>query len=127
MRRARTHTCSRVSSPQVVVVTSGAIGTGAARMRRNMALSKPLRDSVSNGGVKKTLDQNASAALGQALLMNLYESLLSKYNLSCAQACLRACARLARALHTPPTISGGILETSRCVCATGPPCSARSA
>lgn len=73
-----------------MVVTSGAIGTGAARMRRNLALAKPLRDSVSTDGPKLRLDQNASAALGQALLMNLYESLLSKYNLSCAQVLVTA-------------------------------------
>jgi delta-1-pyrroline-5-carboxylate synthetase len=68
-----------------VIVTSGAIGTGTLRMRKTMTLNSTMRDAIQRqlgtGGVNPA----AASAVGQALLMNMYETLFSKYNLSCAQ------------------------------------------
>lgn len=74
----------RQEGRDVVLVTSGAISTGMNRMRRSMTLSQSIRDSVDDGK-KPVLNVEASAAVGQALLMNMYETLFSKYNMSCAQ------------------------------------------
>ncbi len=67
----------------VVLVTSGAISTGMHRMRRSMTLSQSLQDSVA--GRPPAVRQEAAAAVGQSLLMSMYENLFSKYNMSCAQ------------------------------------------
>jgi delta-1-pyrroline-5-carboxylate synthetase len=67
----------------VVLVTSGAISTGTHRMRRSMTLSRSIQDSV--GRQPPAVRQEAAAAVGQSLLMSMYENLFSKYNMSCAQ------------------------------------------
>ena len=67
----------------VILVTSGAISTGTHRMRRSMTLSQSIQDSV--GRQPPAVRQEAAAAVGQSLLMSMYENLFSKYNMSCAQ------------------------------------------
>jgi len=73
----------RAEGRDVVLVTSGAISTGTQRMRRSMTLSQSIKDSVT--GAVPEVRQEAAAAVGQSLLMNMYETLFSKYNLTCAQ------------------------------------------
>ena len=72
----------RQEGREVVLITSGAISTGKHRMRRSMTLSRSIRDSVSEG---VNIDQPAAAAVGQSLIMSMYENLFSKYNMACAQ------------------------------------------
>jgi len=73
----------RQEGRDVILVTSGAIGTGMHRMRRSMTLSQSIKDSVT--GAPPHVRPEAAAAVGQSLLMNMYENLFSKYNMSCAQ------------------------------------------
>lgn len=74
---------------EVMIVTSGAISTGSSRMHRTIALKQSVRDSMRQSDASRQGDARASnagsAAVGQALMMNLYELLFSKYNVSCAQ------------------------------------------
>ncbi len=74
----------RKQGRDVVLVTSGAIGSGASRMRRSMTLSATMHDTVTKGVVPE-IEKFAAAAVGQAQLMSMYESMFSKYSLSCAQ------------------------------------------
>lgn len=67
----------------VLLVTSGAIGTGSTRIVKNQTLASSMRDSLENGVSRA--NQSAAAAVGQSLMMSMYETLFSKYNLSCAQ------------------------------------------
>lgn len=75
----------RQEGRDVVVITSGAIGTGSARMRRASILSTRLGDSLDPESAQKRVDENAAAAVGQSMLMNMYETLFARYNMSCAQ------------------------------------------
>ena len=71
----------RERAVNVVVVTSGAIGTGSARLRRQLVLSKSVGealqsrrkqpDMISKDRSASTIDQNSAAAVGQSLLMNM--------------------------------------------------------
>ena len=67
----------------VFLVTSGAIGTGSNRIVKNQTLASNMRESLENG--IQRANQSAAAAVGQSLMMSLYETLFNKYNLSCAQ------------------------------------------
>eukprot|EP00966_Prymnesium_polylepis_P332581 7388067-Prymnesium_polylepis.1 len=73
----------RQEGRDVFLVTSGAIGTGSMRMVKNQTLASNLRDSLEVATAPA--NQNAAAAVGQSLMMSMYETLFSKYNLSCAQ------------------------------------------
>lgn len=75
----------RQEGRDVAIVTSGAIGTGAVRMRRCQTLHASMFNTVKASLKKDEINENAAAALGQAVLMNMYEALFSKYDLSCAQ------------------------------------------
>ena len=77
----------RQEGRDVALVTSGAISTGSLRMRRTMTLKATLESTMGKDKAANVSDVNISgaAAVGQSLLINLYEILLSKYNLSCAQ------------------------------------------
>lgn len=68
---------------EVFLITSGAIGTGTARITKNQTLASIMRESLENG--VPSANQTAAAAVGQSLLMSMYETLFNKYNLSCAQ------------------------------------------
>jgi len=74
----------RQQGREVVLVSSGAISTGMLRMRKSMTLNSTVQDTMYSSK-SHTVPAAPSAAVGQALLMNLYETLFSKYNLSCAQ------------------------------------------
>ena len=73
----------RQEGRDVIMITSGAISTGLHRMRRSMTLTQSIQDSVA--GTVPHIKQEAAAAVGQSLLMSMYENLFSKYNMSCAQ------------------------------------------
>ena len=77
----------RQEGRDVCLVTSGAISTGSLRMRRAMSLKVPLGSTMGKDKKDNEGEMNISgaAAVGQSLLINLYEVLLTKYNLSCAQ------------------------------------------
>jgi len=75
----------RQEGRDVMIVTSGAISTGALRIRKAMALKTSLADAIHQRQDPFQVDDSAAAAVGQALLMNMYETLFAKYNLSCAQ------------------------------------------
>ena len=75
----------RQEGRDVAIVTSGAIGTGAVRMRRSHTLHASMFNTVKASLKKDEINENAAAALGQAVLINMYEALFSKYDLSCAQ------------------------------------------
>ena len=76
----------RQEGRDVVIVTSGAIGTGSMRMRKSLTLASSMQYSLNSPAL--AVDKNGAAAVGQSLLMSMYETLLSKYNLSCAQVLL---------------------------------------
>ena len=52
-------------------------------MLRNQTLATSMRESIE--AATAPANQNAAAAVGQSLMMSMYETLFSKYNLSCAQ------------------------------------------
>ena len=76
----------RQQGREVVIVSSGAIATGIERMRKTMALNQTVHETML--GARDMARAGPSAAVGQALLMNMYETMFSKYNLSCAQVLL---------------------------------------
>ena len=78
----------RQQGREVVVVSSGAIATGVERMRKTIALNQTVHDTMLGTNSNDAARPAPSAAVGQALLMNLYETMFSKYNLSCAQVLL---------------------------------------
>ncbi len=59
---------------EVILVTSGAVGLGA----RRLGMGRP----------RKVVDRQACAAVGQSLLMSLYESLFRQLGMRCAQVLL---------------------------------------
>jgi len=76
----------RERAVNVVVVTSGAIGTGSVRLRRQLVLRKSVGEAISSKKKQPnmtsakyaaqetsagSIDQNAAAAVGQSLLMNM--------------------------------------------------------
>lgn len=76
----------RAQGMDVILVSSGAIGTGTHRMQKAMILQKPMGDVV-DVGADNSEDVNlpAAAAVGQSILMSMWESLFGQYNISCAQ------------------------------------------
>ena len=54
-------------------------------MRKAMALKTSLADTIHQKSNDFQVDDSAAAAVGQALLINMYETMFAKYNLSCAQ------------------------------------------
>ena len=76
----------RQEGRDAVIVTSGAISTGSLRMRKTMTLNSTLHDAIRQKKLgSDDINKSAASAVGQSLLMNMYETLFSKYNLSCAQ------------------------------------------
>ena len=74
----------RQEGRDVVVITSGAIGTGSARMRRASILSTRLGDSLDPESAQKRVDENA----GRRWPVDADEhvqTLFARYNMSCAQ------------------------------------------
>ena len=74
---------------EVILVTSGAVATGSTRLRRSITLSSRFEDTLASDKLS-ALHQAAAAAVGQSLLMSMYETLFSQYNLSCAQVLIDA-------------------------------------
>ncbi|KAL1498600.1 hypothetical protein AB1Y20_013915 [Prymnesium parvum] len=68
---------------EVLLVTSGAIGAGSSRMLKNQTLASNMHETMHQS--VEPPNQNAAAAVGQSLIMSMYETFFSKYNLGCAQ------------------------------------------
>ncbi|MDD4363731.1 MAG: glutamate 5-kinase [Atribacterota bacterium] len=79
---------------EIVVVSSGAIGVGSSRMSFT---EKP----------KKLEEKQATAAIGQGVLMNIYENLFGKHNITVAQILLtrQACEDSIQRLNTTNTFN----------------------
>lgn len=76
----------RQEGRDVIVITSGAIATGSMRMRRTMTLNSTIQQTMrTKASGAPNVPNSAASAVGQALLMGMYEVLFSKYNLTCAQ------------------------------------------
>lgn len=77
---------------KIVIVSSGAIGVGSSRMAFTQ---KP----------KKLADKQATAAIGQGMLMHLYENLFTKYGITVAQILLtrRDCEHSIQRFNTTNT------------------------
>lgn len=84
----------RKSGVEVLLVTSGAIGSGQLKLQSEAVLNSTvtlkswIRDPeglTAEDDHSVEVDQKASAAVGQAALMRLYEQLFSCYGLACAQ------------------------------------------
>ena len=70
----------RQEGRDAVIVTSGAISTGSLRMRKTMTLNSTLHDAIRQKKLgSDDINKSAASAVGQSLLMNMYETLFSKY------------------------------------------------
>lgn len=70
---------------EVVLVTSGAIGSGRQRLIQQSMLSSSLRAHVQQQQRKTIMDERACAATGQSALMALYTTLFSEQMVHCSQ------------------------------------------
>ncbi len=75
------------SGKEVVMVTSGAVAFGKQQMRQEQLLSRSVRSTLlsSHNGEGEGLEPRACAAVGQAGLMALYDTMFGQYGISCAQ------------------------------------------
>ena len=89
---------------QVIVVSSGAIALGAARL------------GLDKGGRGSLADAQAAAAVGQIALAGLWAELLGAHGIDrgAAAAHARAISKTAAATSMPPRRSGGCSSRARC-------------
>eukprot|EP00873_Tetraselmis_striata_P019719 jgi/Tetstr1/439983/TSEL_003049.t1 len=79
------------SGREIILVTSGAVGSGEQRIRREQILNssplqlQTLKDDSERMGNPVGADRRAAAASGQSGLMSLYDLLFSHMDLSCSQ------------------------------------------
>lgn len=67
------------------MVTSGAVAFGKQQMRQEQLLSQSVRSTLLSSNNGESLEPRACAAVGQAGLMALYETMFGQYGISCAQ------------------------------------------
>ena len=68
------------------MITSGAVAVGRQRLQQEQLLSRTMRSTLhSNGYNPAPAGSQACAAVGQAGLMSLYETMFTQYGVSCAQ------------------------------------------
>ena len=75
----------------MVMITSGAVAFGRQRLKQEELLSRTVRSTIAplfNNEDRKRSHSQACAAVGQAGLMSLYESMFAQYGVSCAQVCV---------------------------------------
>ena len=76
------------------MVSSGAVAFGRQRLQQEELLSRTVRSTLAANtttlSTRKKLESQACAAVGQAGLMALYESMFAQYGVSCAQVMTRA-------------------------------------
>jgi len=88
---------------EVLIVTSGAVGVGRQRLRKQALLRQSLHDVISqrsplnqsnSNGIPSNNDKasysSACAAAGQLGLMSLYETMFSQYDITTSQVLLTA-------------------------------------
>ena len=74
------------------MIASGAVAFGRQRLKQEELLSRTVRSTIAplydllNG--QNRSEPQACAAVGQAGLMSLYESMFGQYGVSCAQVCM---------------------------------------
>eukprot|EP01098_Paradermamoeba_levis_P005298 TRINITY_DN2246_c0_g1_i3.p1 TRINITY_DN2246_c0_g1~~TRINITY_DN2246_c0_g1_i3.p1 ORF type:complete len:470 (-),score=158.36 TRINITY_DN2246_c0_g1_i3:16-1425(-) len=68
----------------IILVTSGAVGIGEQKLKRQQKFSQTLRQHINE---TRLLEKNprASAAAGQSGLMAIYEMLFGQFDISCSQ------------------------------------------
>ena len=71
----------------MVMVASGAVAFGRQRLKQEELLSRTVRSTIAPlyDAQNKQSEPQACAAVGQAGLMSLYESMFGQYGVSCAQ------------------------------------------
>ena len=75
------------------MITSGAVAFGRQKLKQEELLSRTVRSTIAplfNSEDRKRSQSQACAAVGQAGLMSLYESMFAQYGVSCAQVCIWA-------------------------------------
>ncbi|KAJ1621383.1 Aspartate/glutamate/uridylate kinase [Pavlovales sp. CCMP2436] len=68
----------------VMLVSSGAVGVGRGKLRKQQLFSRSVQSSI-GGGPLEPPSVNACAAAGQSGVMGLYEQLFGQYDVLCAQ------------------------------------------
>jgi len=68
---------------EIILVSSGAVGLGSRVLLERPSISRQLTSTMGIG-----VEKRASAAIGQARLMTLYDCFFSQKNLSCSQILL---------------------------------------
>lgn len=68
---------------EIILVSSGAVGLGSKVLLERPSISRQLTSTAGIG-----VEKRASAAIGQARLMTLYETFFAQKNLSCSQILL---------------------------------------
>lgn len=70
------------------MITSGAVAVGRQRLQQEQLLSRTMRSTLAPNYPKSIpAESQACAAVGQAGLMSLYETMFTQYGVSCAQVC----------------------------------------
>lgn len=76
-----------LAGKEVILVSSGAVGVGRGKLRKQQLFSRSVQSSI--GGEEPTPPSlNACAAAGQSGVMGLYEHLFGQYDVLCAQILL---------------------------------------
>ena len=77
----------------MMLVSSGAVAFGRQRLKQEELLSRTVRSTLQLRGAPPPAPpkSRACAAVGQAGLMALYESMFAQYGVSCAQVCWKLC------------------------------------
>ncbi|CAD5118223.1 DgyrCDS6945 [Dimorphilus gyrociliatus] len=70
---------------QMMIVTSGAVAFGKQKLRKEIAMSMTMRQTIATIDTNQGLEPRACAAAGQSGLMSLYEAMFSQYGLRTAQ------------------------------------------
>ena len=74
------------------MVSSGAVAFGRQKLQQEELLSRTVRSTLAantTNSTRKKLESQACAAVGQAGLMALYESMFAQCGVSCAQVMTR--------------------------------------
>lgn len=73
-----------LAGKEVMLVSSGAVGVGRGKLRKQQLFSRSVQSSI-GGTVPAPPSLNACAAAGQSGVMGLYEQLFGQYDVLCAQ------------------------------------------
>lgn len=74
------------SGKELIMITSGAVAFGRQRLHQEQLLSRTVRSTLAHTTSDHYIPKpQACAAVGQAGLMTLYETMFAQYGVSCAQ------------------------------------------